>query len=127
MSMINNEAQDKTHDTFVDRIQERPEGCIILENAYEINVTFRHHPNPIFNSNTYSRQVWDRKIISTQNYFSFSQAAAPDILAREEAIAKEANRQLDIMKDFIHKKLQNNLQPCMMQYIRNLSTWTNNW
>jgi hypothetical protein len=33
MSMIDNEAQDKTHDAFIDRTQERPEGCIILENA----------------------------------------------------------------------------------------------
>jgi hypothetical protein len=46
------EAQDKTYDTFVDRTQERPEGCIILENAYKINVTFRHQPNPIFNITT---------------------------------------------------------------------------
>jgi hypothetical protein len=42
-------------------------------------------------------------MMSAQPYFSFSQAAAPDTLAREEAMAKEANRQLDIMKDFIHK------------------------
>jgi hypothetical protein len=35
MSTIDNEAQDKTHDTFIDRTQERPEGCIILENAYK--------------------------------------------------------------------------------------------
>jgi hypothetical protein len=103
MSMIDNEAQDKTHDAFMDRTQERPERCIILENAYKINVTFRHQPNPIFNSTTYSRQVWDRRVVSTQHYFSFSQAAAPDVLAREEAMAKEANRQLDIMKDFTHK------------------------
>jgi hypothetical protein len=53
MSMIDNEAQDKTHDTFIDRTQERPEGCIILENAYKINVTFKHQPNPIFNNITY--------------------------------------------------------------------------
>jgi hypothetical protein len=103
MSMIDNEAQDKTHDTLVDSTQEKPEGCIILENAYKINVTFRQQPNPIFNSTTYSRQVWDRRVVSTQHYFSFSQAAAPDALAREEAMAKEANRQLNIMKDFIHE------------------------
>jgi hypothetical protein len=48
------------------------------------------------------RQVWDRRVVSTQHHFSFSQAAAPDVLAREEAVAREANRQLDIMKDFIH-------------------------
>jgi hypothetical protein len=29
--MIDNEAQDKIHNTFVDRTQERLEGCIILE------------------------------------------------------------------------------------------------
>jgi hypothetical protein len=57
MSMIDNEAQNKTHDTFFDRTQERPEGYIILENSYKINVTFRDQPNPIFNSTTYSRQV----------------------------------------------------------------------
>jgi hypothetical protein len=72
MSMIDNEAQDKTHDTFIDRTQERPEGCIILENAYKFNVTFRHQPNPIFNITTCLRQDWDRKVISTQHYFSFS-------------------------------------------------------
>jgi hypothetical protein len=72
MSMIDNEAQDKTHDTSIDRTQERPKGCIILENAYKINVTFRHQPNPIFNITTYSKQAWDRKVISTQHYFSFS-------------------------------------------------------
>jgi hypothetical protein len=91
MSMIDNQAQDKTHDTCIDRTQERPEGYIILENAYKINVTFRHQPNPIFTSTIYSRQVWDRRVVSTQHYFSFSQAAAPDVLAREEAMAKEAN------------------------------------
>jgi hypothetical protein len=78
MSIIDNEAQDKTHNTFVGRTQERPEGCSILENTYKINVTFRHQPNPIFNSTTYSRQVWDRKIMSTQHYSSLSQAAAPE-------------------------------------------------
>jgi hypothetical protein len=72
MSIIDNEAQGKTYDTFVDRTQERPEGCIILENAYKINVTFRHQPNPIFNITTCLRQDWDRKVISTQHYFSFS-------------------------------------------------------
>jgi hypothetical protein len=90
MSMIDNEAQDKTHDTFIGRTQERPEGCIILENSYKINVTFRHQPNPIFNSTTYSRQVWDRKIISTQHYFSFSQAAAPDVFSKRGSNGKRS-------------------------------------
>jgi hypothetical protein len=63
--MIDNEAQDKTHDTFIDRTQERPEGCITLENAYKINVTFRHQPNPILNNTTYSRLVWDSSIHTT--------------------------------------------------------------
>jgi hypothetical protein len=44
MSMIANEAQDKTYNTFIDRTYERPKGCIILENAYKINVTFRPQP-----------------------------------------------------------------------------------
>jgi hypothetical protein len=86
--MIDNEAQDKTHDTFIDSTQERPEGCIILENEYKINVTFRHQPSPVFNITTYLRQAWDRKVIYLQHYFLFSQAAASDALAREERMAK---------------------------------------